>query len=214
MVKLLQLVERDPGAGLRLAYEQADTVIGSVSERTITRHLGRVRRLIAASVLEAASELLAELTPFAALAEVRAGGGGLAELHRYLMALAIARRRAVGRGAAGGSSAACICATWWCAPAIPRHYHWIRSYGTGSGSIPVEQFHAWRHQRGCDTGFSLPGGSTGRAPAFDTTDSARGGATGTPARLATGAVPAPRRRRARLVQALAHATGRLAPPAC
>ena len=90
MVKLLQLVERDPGAGLRLVYEQADTVIGSVSERTITRHLGRVRRLIAARVLEAASELLAELTPFAALAEVRAGCGGLAELHRYLMALAIA----------------------------------------------------------------------------------------------------------------------------
>ena len=76
-----------------------DAVIGSASERTVARHLGRVRSLIAASVLEA-SELLVELAPFAPLPEVRAGGGGLAELHRYLMALAIAGRRAVGRGAA------------------------------------------------------------------------------------------------------------------
>ena len=101
VLKLLKLVERDPGAGIRLAYEQADTVIGSVSERTIARHLGWARRLIAASVLEA-RELLAELAPFAALPEVRAGEGGLAELHRYLMALALARRRAQGRGAVGG----------------------------------------------------------------------------------------------------------------
>ena len=79
VVKLQHLVERDPGSGMRLAYEQADAVIGSASERTIARHLGWVRRLVAASVLEA-SELLAELAPFAALPEVRAGGGGLAEL--------------------------------------------------------------------------------------------------------------------------------------
>ena len=45
--------------------------------------------------------MLVELAPFAALPEVRAGGRGLAELHRYLMALAIAGRRAVGRGAVG-----------------------------------------------------------------------------------------------------------------
>lgn len=100
VVHLLKLVERHPGVGMRLAYEHGAGVIGSVSERTIARHLGWVRRLIAASVL-AASELLAELAPFAALPEVRAGGGGLAELHRYLVALAIAGRRAVGRGAVG-----------------------------------------------------------------------------------------------------------------
>ena len=79
-------------------------MIGSVCERTIAPHLGWVRRLIGASVL-AASELLAELVPFAALPEVRAGGGGLSELHRYLIALTIARRRAhggVGAGAALG----------------------------------------------------------------------------------------------------------------
>ena len=98
-VNLLKLVERHPGTGMRLAHEHAAGVIGSVSERTIARHLEWVRRLVAASLLEA-SELLAELAPFAALPEVRAGGGGLAELHRYLMALATAGRRAVGRGAA------------------------------------------------------------------------------------------------------------------
>ena len=101
VLNLLQLVERKPDAGMRLAYEHGAGVIGSVSERTIGRHLGWVRRLIAASVLEA-SELVAELAPFAALPEVRAGGGGLAELHRYLMALALARRRAQGRGAVLG----------------------------------------------------------------------------------------------------------------
>ena len=37
VVKLLRLVERDPGAGMRLAHEQADAVIGSASERTIAR---------------------------------------------------------------------------------------------------------------------------------------------------------------------------------
>ena len=100
VVKLQHLVERDPGSGMRLAYEQADAVIGSASERTIARHLGWVRRLVAASLLEA-SELLAELAPFAALPEVRAGGGGLAELQRYLLALAMARGRAVGGGAVG-----------------------------------------------------------------------------------------------------------------
>ena len=101
VLNLLQLVERKPDAGMRLAYEHGAGVIGSVSERTIRRHLGWVQRLIAASVLEA-SELLAALAPFAALPEVRAGGGGLAELHRYLMALALARRRAQGSGAVLG----------------------------------------------------------------------------------------------------------------
>ena len=100
VVNLLKLVERHPWAGMRLAYEQAGAVIGSVSERTVARHLGWVRRLIAASALEA-GELLAELAPFAALPEVRAAGGGLAELHRFLVALAIAGHRAVGRGAVG-----------------------------------------------------------------------------------------------------------------
>ena len=100
VANLLKLVERHPGVGMRLAYEHGAGVIGSVNERTIARHLGWVRRLIAGSVLEA-SELVAELAPFAALPEVRAGGRGLAELHRYLMALAIAGRRAVGRGAVG-----------------------------------------------------------------------------------------------------------------
>ena len=100
LVQLLRLVERDPGGGMRLAYEQADAVIGSPSERTVARHLGWVRRLLAASVLEA-GELLAELAPFEALPEVRAGGGGLAELQRYPTALAMARGRAVGGGAVG-----------------------------------------------------------------------------------------------------------------
>ena len=100
VMKLLKLVERHPAAGMRLAYEQADAVIGSASERTVARHLGWVRRLIAGSMLEA-GELLAKLPAFAALPEVRAGGGGLAELHRYLRALVIAGRRAVGRGPVG-----------------------------------------------------------------------------------------------------------------
>lgn len=104
VVNLLKLVARHPQgpeAGIKLAYERAAGVIGSCCERTLARHLGWVRDLIAASVLEA-SELLAELAPFAALPEVRAGGSGLAELHRYLVALALARRRAQGRGAVLG----------------------------------------------------------------------------------------------------------------
>ena len=100
VMNLRKLVERHPAAGMRLAYEQADAVIGSASERTVARHLGWVRRLIAGSMLEA-GELLAKLPAFAALPEVRAGGGGLAELHRYLRALVIAGRRAVGRGPVG-----------------------------------------------------------------------------------------------------------------
>ena len=100
-VNLVKLVERHPGAGMRLAYEHGAGVIGSISERTIARHLEWARRLTAASVLEA-SELVAELAPFAALPEVRVGAGGLAELHRYLMALALARRRSQGRGAVLG----------------------------------------------------------------------------------------------------------------
>ena len=97
VLNLHKRVARDPDAGMRLAYEHGGGVIGSFCERTIARHLGWVRRLIAASVLEA-GELVAELAPFAALPEVHAGGSGLAELHRYLMALALARRRALGRG--------------------------------------------------------------------------------------------------------------------
>ena len=81
VVNLLKLVERHPGAGMRLAHEQADAVIGSASEPTVARHLGWVRRLIAASALEG-SELLAELASFATLPDVRAGAGVLAELHR------------------------------------------------------------------------------------------------------------------------------------
>ena len=96
--KLVARHPKGPEVGMKLAYERAAGVIGSVSEHTITRHPEWVRYLIAASTL-AASELLVELAPFAALPEVRAGGGGLAELRRYLMALALARRRAVGRGA-------------------------------------------------------------------------------------------------------------------
>ena len=104
VLNLHRLVARHPQgpqAGMKLAYEHGAGVIGSVSEHTITRHLEWVGHLIAASTL-AASELLAELASFAALPEVRAGGSGLAELHRYLMALALARRRAQGRGGALG----------------------------------------------------------------------------------------------------------------
>ena len=125
-VNLLKLVARHPKgpeAGMKLAYERAGGVIGSFCEHTITRHLEWVGQLIAASTL-AASALLAELASFAALPEVHAGGSGLAELHRYLVALALARRRAQGRGGLhSGSSGACICATWWCGPAARWHYH-------------------------------------------------------------------------------------------
>ena len=103
VLNLLKLVERHPNGGMRLAYEQADAVIGSVCEHTIARHLKWARRLVAEGTLEA-SELVAELVPFAALPEVRAGGRGLAELHRCLRALTVAGRRAHGRvaGAALG----------------------------------------------------------------------------------------------------------------
>ena len=103
VLNLLKLVERHPSGGMRLAYEQADAVIGSVCEHTIARHLKWARRLVAEGTLEA-SELVAELVPFAALPEVRAGGRGLAELHRCLRALTVAGRRAHGRvaGAALG----------------------------------------------------------------------------------------------------------------
>ena len=104
VLNLHRLVARHPKGpevGMKLAYERAAGVIGSVSEHTITRHLEWVGHLITASTMEA-GELVAELAAFAALPEVRAGGSGLAELHRYLMALALARRRAQGRGAVLG----------------------------------------------------------------------------------------------------------------
>lgn len=102
VLNLLMLVERhpEPEVGRKLAYEHAAGVIGSFCEHTLARHLAWVGHLLAASTL-AASELLAELAAFAGLPEVRAGRGGLAELHRYLVALATGRRRARGRGAAG-----------------------------------------------------------------------------------------------------------------
>ena len=124
VLNLLKLVERHPSGGMRLAYEQADAVIGSVCEHTIARHLKWARRLVAEGTLEA-SELVAELVPFAALPEVRAGGRGLAELHRCLRALTVAGNAPTGALPAlrWASSAACICATWWCAPATRWHYH-------------------------------------------------------------------------------------------
>ena len=83
VLNLLKLVERHPRGGMRLAYEQADAVIGSVCEHTIARHLKWARRLVAEGTLEA-SELMAELVPFAALPEMRAGGRGVAEhTNRY-----------------------------------------------------------------------------------------------------------------------------------
>ena len=100
VLNLHRLVARHPKGpevGMKLAYERAAGVIGSICEHTIARHLEWVRQLIAANVLEA-GKLMAELASFAELPEVRAGGSGLAELHRYLVALALARRRAVGRG--------------------------------------------------------------------------------------------------------------------
>jgi hypothetical protein len=102
VLNLLKLEERHPGSGSALAYEQADAVIGSACEHTIARHLKWARRLVADSTLEA-SELMAELVAFATLPEVRAGGRGLAELHRHLTALTVARRRAYGR--VGGGAA-------------------------------------------------------------------------------------------------------------
>ena len=100
MLNLLKLEERHPAAGAALAYEQADAVIGSACEHTIARHLKWARRLVAEGTLEA-SELMAELVPFAVLPEVRAGGRGLAELHRNLTALTVAGRRAYGRVGGG-----------------------------------------------------------------------------------------------------------------
>ena len=90
--------ERHPAAGAALAYEQADAVIGSACERTIARHRQWAQRLVADTMLEA-SELVAELTPFAELPIVRVGGGGRAELRHYLTALCAARRAASGGGA-------------------------------------------------------------------------------------------------------------------
>ena len=77
VLNLLKLVERHPSGGMRLAYEQADAVIGSVCEHTIARHLKWARRLVAEGTLEASELVAAELVPFAALPEVRAGGRGL-----------------------------------------------------------------------------------------------------------------------------------------
>ena len=102
VLNLLKLEERHPTAGAALAYAHADAVIGSASEHTIARHLRWARRLAAATVLEA-SELLAELAPFATLPGVRVAGGGLAELRRYLAALTAARRSAHGSIGAGAA---------------------------------------------------------------------------------------------------------------
>ena len=107
VLNLLKLEERHPTAGAALAYAHADAVIGSACERTIARHLRWARRLAAATVLEA-SELLVELAPFAALPGVRVGGGGLAELRRYLAALTAARRGAHGSVGAALSVIGCI----------------------------------------------------------------------------------------------------------
>ena len=100
VLNLLKLVERHPSDGQKLAYGRADAVIGSACEHTIARHLRWARRLVADSALEA-SELVAELVPFAALPGLRAGARGLAELHRCLLALAVAGGRAHGRVGAG-----------------------------------------------------------------------------------------------------------------
>ena len=122
----IELVVGDPGIGMRLAYEHAADVIGSVSERTIARHLGWVRRLVAASVLEA-GELLVELAPFAALPEVRAGRGGLAELRRLhdgargCRSLRNGSRR--GRRRARSHRLPASALHEWCASATRWHYH-------------------------------------------------------------------------------------------
>ena len=100
VLNLVKLQERHPSGGTALAYAQADAVIGSACEGTIARHLQWARRLAAATVLEA-SELLAELAPYAALPGVQVAGGVLAELRRYLAALTAARRGAAGRVGAG-----------------------------------------------------------------------------------------------------------------
>ena len=133
VVNLLKLVERQPDTGMRLAHEHGGGVIGSFCERTIARHLGWVRRLIAASVLEA-SELVAELAPFAALPEVRAGGGGLAELHRYLAALATGRRRARGRGAVGAVLGVIRC----------LHLRYVVVRARNPGAVPLNQVLRYR----------------------------------------------------------------------
>ena len=153
VLNLHRLVARHPKGpevGMKLAYERAAGVIGSICEHTIARHLEWVRQLIAANVLEA-GKLMAELASFAELPEVRAGGSGLAELHRYLVALALARRRAVGRGGVLGVIGClhlCYVVVRTRSPlttieSILRYWLWFDT-----------EHSLWRHQRGCDTGFS------------------------------------------------------------
>ena len=136
VLNLHQLVERHPKgpkAGMKLAYERAAGVIGSFCEHTMTRHPEWVRRLLAASTLEA-SKLVAELASFAALPKVRAGSGGLAELHRYLMALALARRRAQGRGAVGAVRGVIGC----------LHLCYVVVRARSPGAIPLDQVLRYR----------------------------------------------------------------------
>lgn len=104
VLNLLKLQER---GGPALAYEQADTVIGSASEPTIRRHLRWVQRLVAATVLEAA-QLVAQAAAFAALPAVRATGGGRSDLRRYVAALTAGARAAGGRAGAALSVVGCV----------------------------------------------------------------------------------------------------------
>ena len=95
---VIQLMEKLAAGDAPVDYDQAYALVGSACERTIDRHLGWARRLLAATVLEAI-ELLATLAPFGVLPEVSVGVAGLPQLHLTLANLNAARRSAHGAAA-------------------------------------------------------------------------------------------------------------------
>ena len=92
---VVQLMERLADEEAAVDYDQAYALVGSASERSIDRHLGWARRLMAATVLQAV-EVLAALAPFGVLPEVSVGSAALAQLHLTLANLNAARRSAHG----------------------------------------------------------------------------------------------------------------------
>ena len=95
---VIQLMEKLAAGDAPVDYDQAYALVGSACERTIDRHLGWARRVLAATVLEAI-ELLATLAPFGVLPEVSVGVAGLPQLHLTLANLNAARRSAHGAAA-------------------------------------------------------------------------------------------------------------------
>ena len=103
VVQLLEKLVADDAVD----YDQAYVLVGSACERTIDRHLGWARRLLAATVLDAI-ELLATLAPFGVLPEVSVGVAGLPQLHLTLANLNAARRSAHGATARPITVVCCV----------------------------------------------------------------------------------------------------------